>query len=114
VILSIAAAAIPHPPYTLVPVMTAFGGLASALVAWVTEVRPTGRRRGSAATYLAEMIFSVVVCVSLGIVFGLILVLMDLSEGGVFAVVAIGGSLAGLVAGQMTVRVDRRRRDRVH
>jgi hypothetical protein len=38
--LLVAASAIPHPPYMLVPVMTAFGGLGSALHAWVKEVRP--------------------------------------------------------------------------
>jgi DMSO reductase anchor subunit len=61
-----------------------------------------------------EVIFSAVVCISLGIVCGLILVLADLGEGGVFAVVAIGSSLSGVVAGQMTVRVDRRKRGRLH
>ena len=61
-----------------------------------------------------ELILSLVVCVGLGIASGLVVIWGDLSQGGVIAVVAVGACLAGLLAGQISVRIDRRKRGRVH
>jgi hypothetical protein len=61
-----------------------------------------------------EVIFSFVACVLLAVSAALVIILSDRSEDGVVGVAALGGAVSGVLAGQMQVRVDRRRRDRVH
>jgi hypothetical protein len=61
-----------------------------------------------------ELILAIVVCVPLGLATGLFILWTDLSQGGVIAVVGVVAGLAGLVGGQVGLRVDRRKHDQVH